>query len=286
MKDIEETSARPHPDKPWKEKTRKEKAWEIIFESDTFWGRIFDEVLLLFILLSVLTVMLESMESVRQDYGKLLFRLEWFFTIVFTIEYIVRVIVSPKPRKYIFSFLGIVDFLAIIPTYIAFGFPGAQTFIVLRSIRLLRIYRILKLYHFVRAGNMLLLAVSKSLRKISIFMIFILILVILLGSIMYVVEGAENGFTSIPVSIYWAVITLTTVGYGDIVPITALGKFISTFIMLLGYSIIAIPTGIVSVEMTRTVSQKEGQTKFCKYCDQPSHDNDANFCRICGSRLD
>ncbi|MEE4176040.1 MAG: ion transporter [Bacteroides sp.] len=272
--------------KPWKEKTRIEKAWEIIFESDTFWGRVFDEILLLFIILSIVVVMLESMESVRMNYGKMLYNFEWFFTIVFTIEYIVRIIVSPKPKDYIFSFLGIVDFLAIIPTYIAFGFPGAQTFIVIRSIRLLRIYRILKLYHFVRAGNMLLMAVLKSLKKISIFMIFILILVILLGSIMYVVEGAKNGFTSIPVSIYWAVITLTTVGYGDIVPMTALGKFISTFIMLLGYSIIAIPTGIVSVEMARTAPHKEKDTRNCKYCDEPIKDEDANFCKICGSRLD
>lgn len=274
------------PEKSWEEMTLKEKTWEVIFNADTFWGRIFDEVLLVFILLSILVVMLESMEAVRQEYGLLLFRIEWFFTIAFTIEYIVRVIVSPKPREYMLSFLGVIDFLAIIPTYIAFGLPGAQTFIVLRSIRLLRIYRILKLYHFVRAGNLLLMAIFKSLRKISIFMIFILILVTLLGSIMYVIERGQNGFVSIPVSIYWAVITLTTVGYGDIVPITALGKFIATFIMLLGYSIIAIPTGIVSVEMSRSVIRKDDETKYCKYCDEPSHEVDANFCRICGSRLD
>lgn len=273
-------------EKPWDEMNWKEKTWEVIFKADTYWGKIFDETLLVFILLSILAVLFESIASVREQYGKILNGVEWFFTLCFTIEYLIRILVSPEPKKYVFSFLGIIDFLAIIPTYIAFGFPGAQTFIVLRAIRLLRIYRILKLYHFVRAGNLLVLAVFKSLRKISIFMIFILILVTLLGSIMYVVEGGQNGFVSIPISIYWAVITLTTVGYGDIVPITALGKFIATFIMLLGYSIIAIPTGIVSVEMSRSVTRKDDKTRFCKYCDEPSHAIDSNFCRICGSRLD
>jgi len=271
--------------KPWKEKTWKEKAWDIIFESDTFYGRLFDEILLALIVLSILVVMLESMESLRLNYGLLFDNAEWFFTIIFTIEYIVRIIVSPKPKKYIFSFLGVVDFLAIIPTYIALSIPEAQAFIIIRSIRLLRIYRILKLYRFIRAGNLLILALLNSLRKISIFMLFILVLVILLGTIMYVVEAGQNGFFSIPLSIYWAVITLTTVGYGDIVPVTALGKFIATFIMLLGYSIIAIPTGIVSIEMSRSIIRKDDKSKYCKYCNEPSHAVDAHFCRVCGSRL-
>jgi voltage-gated potassium channel len=271
--------------KEQKLKTRKEKTWEIIFESDTFYGRLFDEILLVLILISIVVVMLESMESIRLKWGVLLRQAEWFFTFVFTLEYIIRILVSPKPQKYIFSFLGIVDFLAIIPTYIALTFPEAQTFIVIRSIRLLRIYRILKLYRFIRAGHLLILAILSSLRKISIFMLFILVLVILLGSIMYVVEGGQNGFYSIPLSIYWAVITLTTVGYGDIVPVTALGKFIATFIMLLGYSIIAIPTGIVSIEMTRSVSRKDDQNKFCEHCNELNHSVDASFCRVCGGTL-
>ena len=286
MKETEQPPKKPILQKQWEEMTLREKAWEIIFKADTFWGRIFDEVLLVFIILSIIVVMLESMEPLRLKYGQILINIEWFFTVIFTIEYIVRVIGSPQPRKYIFSFLGIIDFLAVIPTYIAFGLPGAQTFIILRAIRLLRVYRILKLYHFVRAGNMLLLAVLKSLRKISIFMIFILVLVIMLGSIMYVVEGSKNGFTSIPVSIYWAVITLTTVGYGDIVPMTPLGKFISTFIMLLGYSIIAIPTGIVSVEMSRRANHEDDNLRICKHCNEINNDEDALFCKTCGNRLE
>lgn len=266
--------------------TWKEKTWEVIFQSDTFYGRLFDEILLVMILLSVLVVMLESIESLKLRWGVAFNRMEWIFTLVFTVEYIIRIIVSPSPKKYIFSFLGVVDFLAIVPTYIALSIPEAQTFIIIRSIRLLRIYRILKLYRFIRAGNLLVLALLNSLRKISIFMLFILIMVILLGTLMYVVEGGNNGFYSIPLSIYWAVITLTTVGYGDIVPVTNLGKFLATFIMLLGYSIIAIPTGIVSIEMSRSLVRDDDKSKYCKYCNEPSHAVDAHFCRVCGSRLD
>ncbi len=267
--------------KPWQKRVN-----EIIFESDTFYGKLFDEVLLIMIVLSIVVVMLESISEIRGAFGPSLNRAEWVFTLIFTIEYILRILSSPNPKKYIFSFLGIVDFLAIIPTYIAVTIPEAQPFIVIRSIRLLRIYRILKLYRFVRAGNLLLLAIRNSIRKVLIFMMFILIIVILLGSIMYVVEDAKNGFYSIPLSIYWSVITLTTVGYGDIVPITNLGKFIATFIMLLGYSIIAIPTGIVSVEISRSFGEKYHNSKFCRYCDEPNHEPEANFCKICGSRIE
>lgn len=266
---------------PWKKKV-----YEIIFESDTFYGKLFDEALLIMILLSILTVMLESMAEIRAAYGPALTSAEWVFTLIFSVEYILRIIISPDPKKYIFSFLGIVDLLAIIPTYIAVTLPEAQPFIVIRSIRLLRIYRILKLYRFIRAGHLLILALRNSIRKILIFMMFILILVVLLGSVMYVVEHAENGFFSIPLSIYWAVITLTTVGYGDIVPVTDLGKFIATFIMLLGYSIIAIPTGIVSVEISRSIGDKYQKWKTCRYCDEPHHEPEANFCKICGARIE
>lgn len=259
--------------------------YDIIFESDTFPGRLFDEILLLMILLSITVVMLESMSEVRAAYGKRLTQAEWFFTFAFTIEYFLRIISSPKPGRYIFSFLGIIDFLAIIPTYIAITIPGAQPLVVVRAIRLLRIYRILKLYRFVRAGNLLLLALRQSMRKIMIFMMFIMVLVIMLGSIMYVVEQGENGFFSIPLSIYWAVITLTTVGYGDIVPVTDLGKFIATFIMLLGYSIIAIPTGIVSVEISRSLGERYQNNRICSYCEESHHEPGASFCKTCGSRL-
>ncbi len=261
------------------------KTYEIIFESDTFWGKVFDEVLLVMIMLSILVVMLESMSDMRAQYGSFLTCAEWFFTILFTIEYIFRIISSPNPRNYIFSFLGIVDLLSIIPTYIAISFPEAQPLIVIRAIRLLRIYRILKLYRFVRAGNLLLLAIRNSLRKILIFMMFIMVLVILLGSIMYVVEQGDNGFFNIPLSIYWAVITLTTVGYGDIVPVTGLGQFIATFIMLLGYSIIAIPTGIVSVEISKSVGERYSKNMVCGYCEESLHEPEANFCKTCGARL-
>lgn len=264
----------------------KKKMHEIIFESDTFYGKLFDEILLAMIVISIAVVMMESIANLKIQYGKKLNLAEWFFTIVFSIEYIFRIICSPKPKNYIFSFLGIIDFLAIIPTYIAITLPEAQPFIVIRGIRLLRIYRILKLYRFVRAGNLLILALRNSMRKILIFMMFLMILVILLGSIMYVVEDGDNGFYSIPLSIYWAVITLTTVGYGDIVPITDVGKFIATFIMLLGYSIIAIPTGIVSVEISRSYSHDYQKSKPCKYCDEPNHEPEANFCKVCGARLD
>lgn len=259
--------------------------YEVIFESDTFWGKVFDEVLLVMIMLSILVVMLDSMAEMRGRFGPSLNRAEWFFTILFTIEYALRIICSPRPRNYIFSFLGIVDLLSIIPTYLAITIPEAQPLIVIRAIRLLRIYRILKLYRFVRAGNLLLLAIRNSMRKILIFMMFIMVLVIMLGSIMYVVEDADNGFFNIPLSIYWAVITLTTVGYGDIVPVTGLGQFIATFIMLLGYSIIAIPTGIVSVEISRSVGEQYSRNKVCTYCEESLHESGANFCKTCGARL-
>jgi voltage-gated potassium channel len=266
--------------KSWKEKT-----YQIIFESDTYYGKLFDMVLLVLILLSILSVMLESISSVRDRYYNIINQAEWVFTVIFSVEYILRIISSPNPRKYLFSFLGIVDFLAIIPTYLSIIAPEIQPLIVIRAIRLLRIYRILKLSRFLLAGNLLVLALRRSLRKILIFMLFILIVVVMLGSIVYVVEGGRSGFNSIPLSIYWAIITITTVGYGDIVPATDLGKFIASFIMLLGYSIIAIPTGIVSVEMSRSLDTKSDGPKICKHCNETNHSTDAIFCRICGSRL-
>ena len=259
--------------------------YELIFESATFRGRVFDEVLLILILLSVVTVMLESIAPVKEAYSILILTAEGVFTILFTVEYILRIYCSPKPKKYITSFLGVVDLLAIVPSIISFAVPATRPFITIRAIRLLRIYRILKLFHYVRESKLLLIALATSFRKIFVFMGFILVLVIMLGSIMYVVEGGKSGFDSIPLSIYWAIITITTVGYGDIVPVTDLGKLIATLIMLMGYSIIAIPTGIVSVEIARSGRRREFK-KYCNYCDEVQHLPDAVFCHSCGARLD
>lgn len=262
----------------------KRNLYEIIFKADTYYGKLFDELLLVLILISVGIVMLESIAEVRVSYGNYLLAAEWILTILFLAEYIIRIICSPEPRKYVVSFFGVVDLLAILPTFIALLVPAVQPLIVIRALRLLRVYRILKLYHYIHEGNILLIALRNSLHKIFIFMAFILVLVLLLGSIMYVVEGADNGFNSIPLSIYWAVITLTTVGYGDIVPSTDLGKFISTFIMLLGYSIIAIPTGIVSAEITRRRGT-EIKTRICSNCEESEHQADAKYCKTCGKEL-
>lgn len=263
----------------------RQRIYRIIFEADTPAGKRFDIVLLVLIVLSIALVMIESVPRIHARFGFELEAGEWFITLLFSAEYLLRIYCSPKPRKYIFSFLGIVDLLAILPTYFSLMAPDAQALIVIRAVRLLRIYRILKLYHFVRAGNLLVLALHRSARKILIFMMFIVILVTMLGSLMYVIEHGQNGFYSIPLSIYWAVITLTTVGYGDIVPLTDLGKFIASFIMILGYSILAIPTGIVSVEMSRTFNEATDEEKKCTHCGEPRHAPEANFCRICGKKL-
>ncbi len=264
---------------------RKKKLYVIIFESNTYGGKVFDEILLICILLSVVAVMLESINMVRANYGEIILFAEVVFTILFTVEYIFRIYCSPNPRKYITSFLGVVDLLAIVPSIIGFAIPAMRPFITVRAIRLLRVYRILKLFHFMRESRLLLIALATSFRKILIFMGFMLILVIMLGSVMYVIEKGESGFDSIPLSIYWAIITITTVGYGDIVPVTDIGKFIATLIMLMGYSIIAIPTGIVSVEISRSAKRRELK-KYCNYCEEIQHLPGSAFCHNCGARLD
>ena len=260
------------------------KMYNIIFKADTFHGRLFDEILLALILASIVIVMLESIAEFQAKHQVFLLYAEWIITIIFLIEYILRIISSPRKGKYIFSFFGIIDLLAILPAFISLITPGLQPLVVIRAIRLLRVYRILKLTRYIKAGNMLIISIRSSFRKIFIFMIFVLILVLLLGSIMYVVEDGKNGFYSIPLSIYWAVITLTTVGYGDIVPVTDLGKFIATFIMLLGYSIIAIPTGIVSAEFAKGKSDKI-TTIVCDHCNESEHQKDASYCKSCGNPL-
>jgi len=259
---------------------------EIIFKSDRRAGQLFDIVLLIFILISILVVMLESVPSLKDEYGKWLLGAEWALTIIFTLEYIMRVTVVQEKRKYLLSFLGIIDLLSILPTYLTFLVPGSQALLVIRSIRLLRIFRIFKLGRFIGEGQNLTQALRASQYKITVFLITIVTSVIIAGTLMFLIEGPENGFTSIPKSIYWAIVTMTTVGYGDIAPRTPLGQGIASIIMILGYGIIAVPTGIVSAEMINLKQSTKLVTKACPHCLKEVHDADAIFCKHCGEKLD
>lgn len=256
-----------------------------IYESNTTAGKIFDVALLVFILASILVVMLDSIAAYQSKYSHIFYVLEWSFTALFTIEYILRLVSIKKPLKYVFSFLGLVDLLAIIPSYLSIFFAGAQSLLVLRALRLLRIFRIFKLTHFLTEMEFLKIAVTSSLKKISIFMLVVLALVIILGSIMYLVENGENGFNSIPDSIYWGIVTITTVGYGDISPVTPLGKFIASLMMFIGYGIIAVPTGIITTDMAMAVRKRKHGHETCPGCGKEGHDSDAKFCKYCGSVL-
>ena len=262
----------------------KNKLYEIIFEADTPAGKYFDVTLIIVIILSIIVVMLESVSSLRAQYGREFYIAEWFFTILFTIEYIIRLYCVPRPVKYAKSFFGIVDLLSFLPTYIDLLIPGTHLFLVVRVLRLLRIFRVLKLVQYIGEAEVLFQAIKSSRRKIFIFMFTVLTLVIILGSIMYVVEGEQNGFSSIPTSIYWAIVTITTVGYGDIIPTTPIGQLIATFIMFLGFSIIAVPTGIITVEMNELFKNKT-TTKICEKCFEGGHDNDAKHCKYCGEKI-
>ena len=258
---------------------------EIIYESNTIAGKAFDVSLLILILASILIVMLDSVEKWHRAYGDFFLTMEWIFTVTFTIEYVLRLISIKKPIKYVVSFLGMIDLLAIIPSYLSIFFVGAQSLLVLRALRLLRVFRIFKLTHFLTEMQFLGVAIRGSLRKISIFMLVVLMLVIILGSIMYLVEKGEHGFSSIPDSIYWAIVTITTVGYGDISPVTAAGKFVASIIMLMGYGIIAVPTGIVTTEMALAVRNRDQKNEVCPKCGKEGHDRDALFCKRCGELL-
>jgi voltage-gated potassium channel len=257
---------------------------EIIFEADTRAGRLFDLTLLIAIILSVLAVMLESVESVNDRYGEVLRVIEWAFTILFTLEYVARVIAVTNPLKYCKSFLGIIDLLSILPTYLGFIISGSHTLLVIRTIRLLRIFRILKLVHFLSEAKVISMALKASRAKITVFLLAVLSIVIIMGALMYMVETKESGFTSIPQSIYWAIVTLTTVGYGDIAPKTFLGQTIASVIMIMGYGIIAVPTGIVTTAMVG-IKKTELSTQFCPNCSKEGHDSDAKYCKFCGSPL-
>ncbi len=265
--------------------TWKHRIHEIIYEADTKAGKIFDVILLIAIIASVLFVMLESVSSIDDKYHDLLNISEWVITILFTIEYILRLISIQKPFKYIFSFYGIIDLLSTIPKYLSFVLVGSHNLAALRALRLLRIFRILKLARYIGASNRLLLALRASKAKIAVFIFFIVIICIILGTVMYMIEGAENGFTSIPRSVYWAIVTLTTVGFGDIAPQTPQGQLIASIIMILGYGIIAIPTGIVSSQMTK-IDSIHTNTQSCPNCLAENHNDKADFCYNCGNKIE
>ena len=264
----------------------KERIHEIIFEADTPIGKTFDIMLLIFISASVLAVMLESVDFIQIRFRQGFFILEWIFTIFFTIEYILRLYCVYRPWKYATSFFGIIDLLAIIPTYLSLIFIGSHYFLVIRALRLLRIFRIFKLGHFMKEGYIIMIALKQSRAKITVFLTFVILIVVLIGSIMYLVEGGSNDtFSSIPRSIYWAIVTLTTVGYGDITPQTDFGQFLSAFVMIMGYAILAVPTGIVSAELIRGAKQEQHNTQACRYCGHEGHDDDATYCKYCGEIL-
>jgi len=260
------------------------KIHEIIYEADTTAGKVFDILLLIAIIISVVVVMLESIASLEEKYGNLFHQIEWILTILFTIEYFFRIWVIKKPSKYIFSFFGIIDLLAILPTYLSLFVSGSQYLLVIRSLRLLRVFRIFKLTRYLTESRILVSALAASRTKITIFIFTVLMLVSIIGSLMYLVEGPKNGFTSIPTGIYWAIVTMTTVGYGDITPGTSLGKFLSSIIMILGYGILAVPTGIVSSELVQA-KKTHTNTQSCKNCNNNDHQDDAVYCKICGELL-
>lgn len=263
----------------------KEKLHEIIFEADTPAGKAFDVALLFAIVISVLAVMLESVNSINSEYGQYLDGFEWFFTALFTVEYVLRIYATGKPLRYIFSFFGIIDLLSLIPTYLSFFIIGSHSLIVIRSLRLLRIFRVLKLARFLGEANTLITALRASRSKITVFMFAVFCITMILGTLMYLIEGGENGFTSIPRSIYWAIVTLTTVGYGDIAPQTVLGQALASLIMILGYGIIAVPTGIVGAEIAYQKKDEDITTVVCPECSEEGHDADAEYCKYCGSHL-
>jgi voltage-gated potassium channel len=274
MKNLEKES----PERGWQKKLH-----EIVFEAETTAGKVFDITLIWLILLSLLVIIVESVKSFREDYGDTLLILEWFFTILFTFEYILRLISVRRPLRYVFSFYGLIDLMAILPTYLSLLVPGTQYLLAVRVLRLMRIFRILKLTAYLAEAGIISSALVASRRKISVFLAGVLSLVVVIGTLIYVIEGEEHGFTDIPTGIYWAIVTITTVGYGDLSPKTPFGRLLAAFVMILGYAIIAVPTGIVTVELSK---QKGGtSTQTCSECQAVGHDEDAKFCKYCGTSL-
>jgi len=264
--------------------TRRQRMYSTIFGTDTPAGRRFDIILIWLILASVTAVMLETVAEIRARFGSILIFIEWLFTGIFTLEYILRIWCHPKPKQYAKSFFGIVDLLSVLPTYLGLVLAGSHVLTVVRVFRIVRLFRILKLFRYISEAEVLLTALRNSRAKITVFFTVVAGIVVTMGALMHLVEGEANGFTSIPKSIYWAVTTLTTVGFGDVVPKTVLGQTIATFIMLLGYAILAVPTGIVSVEISQASKQSDAR-RICSNCGIKDHQSDALFCRKCALSL-
>lgn len=287
---ADETSPEPTPSPapsgahPYGDSSFRDRMHEIIFEADTPAGKLFDLLLIISILASVVIVILDSVDSIHDNHGEMLKVLEWTFTILFTGEYVCRLLSVRRPLGYARSFFGLVDLLAIIPTYVSMVFPGAETLLVVRVLRILRLFRILKLVRYVQEARTLMRALRASVAKITVFLFAVLTVVVIMGSIMHLVEGPEHGFPDIPTGMYWAIVTLTTVGYGDITPETPLGKAIAMAIMILGYGMLAVPTGIVSVELSHA-ERNSLNTKACRECGFGRNDDDAVFCKRCGGAL-
>jgi voltage-gated potassium channel len=263
----------------------KKQLYEIIFKADTPAGKVFDVALIVCILISIIVVMLESVKSIDTQYHALIDTTEWIFTILFTIEYILRLICTPFKLRYVFSFYGIVDFLSILPTYLGIFMRSMRYLRVIRILRVLRIFRVLKLGNHIRQADILQKALYASRQKILVFLSFVMTLVVIIGAMMYMIEDAETGFTSIPRSVYWAIVTLTTVGYGDISPQTPVGQMLAALVMLLGYAIIAVPTGIVTSEIIRH-DIKQAEQRACPQCSNKNHTPEAAYCNHCGTELD
>ena len=262
--------------------------FQIIFETDTRAGKRFDVALIVIILISVLAVVLESVASLRGQFGRELRYLEWALTVLFTIEYLLRLLCVKRPASYALSFFGLVDLLAVLPTYLGLFFGGTHSLVVIRALRLLRVFRVLRLSEFVSEARSLVTALRSSGRKITIFVGTVLTIQVIIGALMYLIEGPEHGFTSIPQGIYWAIVTMTTVGFGDLVPQTAAGKMLASAVMIMGYGIIAVPTGIVTVEMTlqRRTDAAGGLDRVCEACSAEGHDRDAKYCNHCGAAFE
>ncbi|MBW2477431.1 MAG: ion transporter [Deltaproteobacteria bacterium] len=267
------------PPAAWRARTH-----EIIFEADTATGKLFDVVLIGMIIASIIVVMLDSVAEIHDQYGSILYFFEWLFTLLFTIEYALRIACLRRPAKYIKSFYGIVDLIAILPTYLSLLLPGSQYLMVVRTFRLLRVFRILKLAQYLNEAEFLLKAIRTSSRKIAVFLFVVLTMVLVFGSLLYMIEGDQNGFTSIGISCYWAITTLTTVGYGDLSPQTPLGRAVASVIMIMGYGVIAVPTGIVTAELVAPITGKVS-TQACPDCGSGKHSYDAVYCKFCGASL-
>ncbi|MEF3075412.1 ion transporter [Methylobacter sp. Wu1] len=266
---------------PWRESLN-----EVIFGSETPLGRAFDIGLSISIVLSVIVIMLDSVEAIQNRYGQAIYITEWLFTLLFTLEYGLRLISVRRPWLYFTSFFGLVDLVSILPSYLILLFPGAQSMLAIRILRLLRVFRILKLSAYMDEAQIMMAALSKSSRKIMVFLYSVFMIVVVLGSLVYVAESREAGFTSIPRSVYWAIVTLTTVGYGDISPQTPLGQLLASTIMIMGYGIIAVPTGIYSAELIRTYTEGKVRNDACPDCGRTGHDFDADYCKYCGHALE